>query len=419
MDEKHERKLRRQAVRLRLQGLGPSAILKRIPRSRSWLYKWSTRYEEVGWAGLRSQSRRPRRSPQQYSRRERQHVIWARRALEKRKVGLIGAAVVQEELRQRRVLRRIPSATTIKRILREARPVKRLPVAPPQVSYPWPTACDKYVLYAMDWTARYLHGGAKVFAFHSIDLETHVIHQTISTNKNGETVHRHVLETLQTLGFPHGLQMDNDAAFCGGYKVPRVFGQLVRLCLYLGIEPIFIPVAEPQRNGRVEFVNQLWSRSFWKRRRFRSVAHVQRACPEFDTWYSQHYKPPALNGQTPAQAALACQARRQRLRSQQRRVLPKHLPISAGRVHFIRRVSAQGQIDILNETWFVGKRLAQQYVWATIVTHERRLNIYHRRSSQTSARLVKASRYAIPETVAPVRSEFKRAGRRRKMSTML
>lgn len=126
-----------------------------------------------------------------------------------------------------------------------------------------------------------------------------------------------------------------------------------------------------------------------------------------------------MNGLTPAQAALARRVHRQRLRLQHSRVLPKQLPISAGRVHFIRRVSAQGQIDILNETGFVGKRLAQQYVWATIVTHERRLNIYHRRASQISARLVKASRYAIPETVLPVRSEFKRAGRRRKMSTML
>jgi transposase len=416
MDEKRERRLRRKAIRMTLQGVRPKRILENLSRSRRWLTKWRTRYEQQGSAGLRSQSRRPHHTPSQVPGRVRRWVEQARRRLVKRKVGLVGAPSIQRELRTNRLVRQVPSVATIKRILRAARLSARS--KPPRaVYYPQPTATVTYVLHAMDWTERYLTGGAKVYAFHTLDLQTRACAQTISTNKSYATVRAHALKTWKTLGIPDGLQMDNDGAFCGGYKAPRIFGQFVRLCLYLGIEPIFIPFGEPERNGDVESVNGLWGSAFWKRRHFRSVAQVIRASPEFEAWYTQHYAPPKLDGRTPAQAHR--QARRRRLTTRQMRALPKTLPISEGRLHFLRLVSAEGTIVILNETWHVHKRLAGQYVWATLWTHRRRLEIYHRRSLQVKARLVKTYRYAMPEPVVPVRPEFKHRRRRRKMGTML
>lgn len=68
MDEKNSDEIlhRRRAIRLTMQGKRPGEILKRIPRSRGWLYKWQRRYEEEGWAGLAGYSRRPHTSPQAY-----------------------------------------------------------------------------------------------------------------------------------------------------------------------------------------------------------------------------------------------------------------------------------------------------------------------------------------------------------------
>ena len=40
------------------------------------------------------------------------------------------------------------------------------------------------MLYAMDWTARFREGGRKVYAFHTLDLETRALHQTISGDKS-------------------------------------------------------------------------------------------------------------------------------------------------------------------------------------------------------------------------------------------
>jgi len=82
-------------------------------------------------------------------------------------------------------------------------------------------------------------------------------------------------------------QLDNDAAFNGGYKVVRVFGAFVRLCLYVGIEPIFLPVGEPKRNGVVERLHGLWSQTFWRRYRFAGLADVRQAAPQFLRWYGQ------------------------------------------------------------------------------------------------------------------------------------
>ena len=105
--------------------------------------------------------------------------------------------------------------------------------------------------------------------------------------------------------------------------------------------------------------------------------------------------------------------------ARQIRALPQALPITEGRLHFLRLVSAEGTIVVLNETWHVHKRLAGQYVWATLWTHRQRLEIYQRRSLQAKARLLKTYRYAMPEPVVLLRPEFKRGHRRRKVSAML
>lgn len=416
MDEKQERHLRHKAMRLLLRGLSPARILQQIPRSRAWFYKWRQRFHEERWVGLRSQGRQPQRASHQYPVWVRRLVIQTRRRLQRRKVGLIGAKAIQRDLRQSRLLRYLPSKATIHRILHQERLLKT-PSPPGEVYFPQPTATPRFVLQALDWTARYLEGGPKVFAFHSLDLDSRACTQTISTDKSGATVQQHMLEVWRHLGIPDGLQMDNDAAFCGGYKAPRLIGQLVRLCLYVGIEPIFLPVGEPERNGDVERLHGLWQEAFWNRRRFCSVAQVRRASPQFEHWYAHSYEPPTLQGQTPAQAHR--QRTRRRLTTRQRQVLPEKLPITAGRIHFIRQVDAQGAISLLNETWPVSRRLAGQYVWATLTTHENQLKIYHRRSAEAGVRQIKIYRYTLEETVISLLPDFKRPYRRRKMSTML
>jgi hypothetical protein len=171
---------------------------------------------------------------------------------------------------------------------------------------------------------------------------------------------------------------------------------------------IFLPVAEPACNGEVEEFNGLWGgRAFWDRQRFTSVRHVERTSPNFVRWYLTDYAPPWLNGLTPQQAQR--RELKRRLTATQIAHLPNPLPLTAGRIHFIRKVQPDGTISLLNETWRVSKRLAGKYVWATIITHCRRLEIWYQRSAQHEwCRLITYA-YDISEPVARLKAEFARS----------
>jgi putative transposase len=403
MDEKQELQLRRKAVRLELKGIATRKILNSVDRSRAWLSKWKKRFEQFGSAGLHSSSRRPMHTPNASSPALVRTIVQTRRRLIRQCIGLIGARAIQRELRLLGV-RRPPSLATIKRILRgQGLIAHSITVA---AYYPKPLNTVNGILHAMDWTSRYLEDGVKVYAFHTLNLRTRACTQTITSDKSGSTVIAHLFQTWQTLGIPVFLQLDNDAAFCGGYKTPRRIGQVVRLCLFFGIELIFLPVAEPECNGEIESFNGLWGRAYWERHHFTSFRQVQQTSPHFVQWYLRRYAPPALIGKTPAQAQRADGA--PHLTLAQIRSVPKTLPITAGRIHFIRRVQPNGTIAFLSETWTIGRQLVGRYVWATVTTHRRTLELWYQTSGQQDWRLLKTVAYDLSETVAHLRPEFKR-----------
>ena len=402
MDEKQELRLRRQAIRLRLKGIKSKRILEKTCRSRFWLSKWQKRFNQQGASGLHSHSRQPHHTPTACSPPIVQLIVQTRRRLVKQSVGLIGARAIRHELRK--VLgKQTPSLPTIKRVL-QTHGLVSTPTEASPAYFPKPLTTVEGTLHAMDWTCRYIEEGPKVYAFHALNLRTRACSQTIAADKSSATVIRHCLNTWKTLGIPQFLQLDNDAAFCGGYKAPRIFGQFVRLCLYLGLELIFLPIAEPKCNGEVEELNGLWGHAFWERRRFTSFERVCRASPAFVHWYMTDYAPPVLADVTPKQAQ-RLEAKR-RLTATQIVHLPDPLPLTAGRIHFIRKVKPDGTLAILNETWKVSKRLAGKYVWVTVITHCRRLDIWYQRSAQHDWRLLKTCAYDIPDTVARLKPEF-------------
>jgi transposase len=181
MDENKERTLRRRAVRLWLQGISPQAIAQRLKRSKRWVHKWCQCYLNLGRDWARSLSRCPQHSFR-YDAQTRAMVIRLRKRLMKSSVGLIGPQEIHTILEHERLLKPVPSTSTIQRILHEAGLIGS-GEARPEFYFPQPQARANYVLYEMDWTLRYLRGGAKVYAFHTLDMETRALHQTLSQNK--------------------------------------------------------------------------------------------------------------------------------------------------------------------------------------------------------------------------------------------
>src|SRR5204863_9570305 len=154
-------------------------ILKLIPRSRPWVYKWKQRFDQHGFAALAQLDQAPHSSPHQYPGETVALVRRVRRRLQRARVGLVGAAAIRRELKQHHRLKRLPSLASINRWLKQAGLIASAAPAAEAVYYPAAQRRPELIFHACDWTQRYLRGGEKVFAFHTLDLDTHALWQSV------------------------------------------------------------------------------------------------------------------------------------------------------------------------------------------------------------------------------------------------
>lgn len=404
----HEIGLRRKLFKFFDKEKSIKLILKLIPRSRSWIYKWHKRYERDGRRAATGRAKAPHRSPQAYPKRVVQLILKLRKQLQKAEVGLVGAKAIRRELKGRRLVKQIPSLSTIHRILKSHALIATDSPLRKESYYPRPTMNPDFCFHSMDWMLRYLQGGEKVFIFHTIDLQSRGLAQTLAHNKSVESVLSHAFAVWQALGLPDFLQIDNDSAFTGLGKKGRIFGTFVRLCLSVGIELIFIPPAEAKRNSVVEGVNHLFAQSFWEKNEFQSFRHVERKREKFLRWY-QNYEPPSLGGLKISEANH--KVKRRKLKTKEIESLPERLPLTKGRIHFIRKVSLSGDIEILKERWKVSRQLSTRYVWATINTGKKSLQIYYKANARAEVKLLKEYDYEVGEKVFPLAACLRRSKR--------
>jgi hypothetical protein len=406
-----EQALRQEAIRRRLQGESRCDICRDLERSTSWFDKWWAEYRGNPYTDFADHSRAPHVSPHRIPAHVEQAVVSVRETLEAAqtpdtKYGLIGAPTVRGQL-EHLGIEPLPSTPAIQRIM--ARHDQTHPVGAGSHSayYPWPVAWTVNAIHATDIITRYVHGGEEIDNFHTIDLYSHAVHLTQHADKSSATTCAHLLKTWANLGLPLMQQLDNEAAFCGGHTHPRVIGRVVRLCLFCRIEPIFTPFYEAKRNYQIETFHSLWAASFWSREEFTGLEHVQAEAPTFARWYHTLYQPPALQGKTPAQMRQGIQVTR--LTADLRRLIPiERLPITAGRIHFIRKVDHTGQVKFLNETWLVGPKWVGEYVRATVDTAQQILTLWHQADADTDWRLIKTRQFRLKETIHAVLPSFRR-----------
>lgn len=162
-------------------------------------------------------------------------------------------------------------------------------------------------------------------------------------SRETDTVFAFLVLAWQHLGLPERGPFDNGREFCGWGRWPRSLSRVICLCLRLSIEPVFIPEGKPQRNGSVEHFNG-WFQPVLLHRCFRRLGYVRRELRRLMTSVNEQHVHPQLGYQTPAKYR----------RGQRLRKLPadfavdsRQLPIAAGKITFIRLVSARGEIKIL------------------------------------------------------------------------
>ena len=81
---------------------------------------------------------------------------------------------------------------------------------------------------------------------------------------------------------------------------------------------------------------------------FANRAQVDQEVPLFERLYHTVYRPPEFEGDTPAEVRRGVPIKR--LTPDLQRLIPaERLPITAGRVHIMRKVDDVGQMSFLNE----------------------------------------------------------------------
>lgn len=207
-----------------------------------------------------------------------------------------------------------------------------------------------------------------------MDLFSHRVYVEAQRTKEDRQIAGSLMRCWKNLGVPDFLQMDNELSFRGSNKYPRSFGIVIRLCLYYGIQPVFIPIGEPWRNGSIEHFNDTYSKKFFRRQWFHSYAHLKRQSKNFQAFHNKHHRYSCLNGKTPDEFFQRSGAAPITLGPNTR--LPDLDKIPDGNIILIRFIRSNGVLDIFGEKFKVPKKLIYSYVKAIIVTEIHQLQIY-------------------------------------------
>lgn len=391
-----ELSIRQMAIRLRLAGERIETVCKNLKRSEPWFRKWWQRYLEMGPEGLydltRANHQVARRTPPDVERA----VLSIRRRLEahatpQTRYQKIGAPTIREELRSLGQ-RPLPSTRTVARILnRNGLTSPSFGLARPLVQgdYPGPKPCDSNQVHQVDAVGpRYLKGDPTRYYFLVCkDAFDRAVYMELIEGYNMEGVLTFLIHACQHLGLPQVVQFDNGREICGFGHAARHLSRVIRLCLRLEVEPLFIPLGKPQRNGSVENFNG-WFQPLLLERTYHGSGDLRRQLGCLMRTVNEKHVHPHLGYKTSAQYR----------RTKRLRILPANfklddekIPICVGKVTFIRLVSSEGKVNILEQMFKVGKRLKFQYVKATLYTREQTLKAYHKGC------LIRQFVYELPE----------------------
>lgn len=372
---------RQRAIQMRLAGDKIELICHSLHRSVPWFNKWWRRYMEAGSEGLYDISRARHSAVNRIPAHMERAILAVRRRLAARatpqtRYALLGAPTIAQELKELG-FSPVPTLRSIERVLERAyltSPRLRLVQRIPSSQYPMPKADDTNQVHQVDLVGpRYLSQDKTKYYFYVCkDAFDQQVYVEFWAGNSMETVLRFLVRAWQRMGLPQHTQFDNGRQFYAPGRYSRSINRVIRLCLRLGIQPIFIPEAQPQRNGSVENFNG-WFQPLLLRQTFKNAMAVRRELRYLLTATNEAHTHQALGFKTSAQFR----------RTQRLRRLPAnfeidfdHLPVAMGKIIFIRVVNPKGNISILDELVKIGIRHRYQFVKAVLETHPQRLKVY-------------------------------------------
>ena len=207
-----------------------------------------------------------------------------------------------------------------------------------------------------------------------MDLLSHQVYIESQRTKADQQVTASLLRCWKVIGLPDFLQLDNELSFRGSNRHPRSPGLVIRLCLSFGVQPVFIPIGEPWRNGAIEKFNDTYNKKFFRRQWFTSYAMLKRQSKNFQRFHNKHHRYSCLKGKTPLEEIQKDGFKPIKIGGNTK--LPDLDTVPDGNIILIRFIRSNRLLDIFGEKFKVSKSLVYSYVKAVIVTKIGSLQIY-------------------------------------------
>lgn len=357
-------------------GESPESICASLRKSRSWLYKWISRYDDHNESWSKSKSCRPQKAANITPAETVEIVKLIRLDLYNHDL-FCGAQAIQWEMEDQG-LTPLPSVRTINRILSRHSLTQRRTgkYEPKGLDYPTLPSSKANQTHQADLVGPcYLKGPVRFYSLNVIDTATVRCGLYPASSKAGQSVIDGFWSIWKRLGMPNNIQIDNALSFFGSWKHPRGMGPLIRLCLNHGIEPWFIPIAEPWRNGMIEQFNDRYQKMFLQKKVMHTEEELQAGSLAFEQRHNSQYRFSKLKGKTPLKTLSESGVE---LRFPKEADAPKH-PLKkpeTGRYHLVRFIRSNLKLNIFGETFPVPPELQYEYVIATVNVKEQKLKLF-------------------------------------------
>jgi hypothetical protein len=157
-----------------------------------------------------------------------------------------------------------------------------------------------------------------------------------------------LLERWRRDDLPAYAQFDNDTQFQGAHQFADTVGRVSRLCLALGVTPVFVPPLEHGMQNAIESFNALWQAKVWQRYRVADLRELQARSARYiaahRARHGNHIDAAPARRRLPADFALDL-----------------HAPLR-GRLIYIRRTDEHGCAHVLGHRWHISDQWPHRLV---------------------------------------------------------
>lgn len=228
-----------------------------------------------------------------------------------------------------------------------------------------------------------IRGGIQVEVLTGISLHGGLVAAWPQTVLTAAFVVDALVEHWRAFGLPGYAQFDNDPIFEGPQIYPDTIGRVARTCMSLGVVPVFVPPRETGFQAAIEGFNGLWQAKVWVRFQHASLEGLQAQSARYVIAHRQR-----------AAARIEAAPRRRPFPPRWRLDLQAH---PQGRLVFLRRSNAQGEVQLLGRTFAVDPLWQHRLVRAEVDLKARRIRFYTlRRRAPDQQPRVNETAYVLP-----------------------